>query len=117
MQSCPAVTVGCNKQHSTPMHPQVDNVLWHGKVIDDSKQDADTVAIRELNAKIFNDERWTSAIMLHVDHCLHQHRRCVLCGAFAASDFAVITMGHAANRRVDVAMLSNSDGITVARKR
>lgn len=35
----------------------VDNVLWGGSVIDDSKQDEDTKAIRALNQKIQNDER------------------------------------------------------------
>jgi predicted O-methyltransferase YrrM len=35
----------------------VDNVLWGGSVIDDSKQDVDTVAIRELNAALQCDER------------------------------------------------------------
>jgi len=38
-----------------------DNVLWHGAVIDDSAQDADTRAIREFNAKLHLDERiWLS---------------------------------------------------------
>ena len=36
---------------------QVDNVLWGGKVADDSIQDEDTIAIRELNAKIVRDDR------------------------------------------------------------
>ena len=35
----------------------VDNVLWHGKVLDDSVQDADTRAIRALNEKLHRDER------------------------------------------------------------
>ena len=35
----------------------IDNVLWGGSVIDDSVQDEDTVAIRELNAKLQKDER------------------------------------------------------------
>jgi len=34
-----------------------DNVLWDGKVIDPQAQDADTVAIRALNAKLQQDER------------------------------------------------------------
>ena len=37
---------------------QVDNVLWSGKVADDSIQDEDTNAIRELNAKIIQDDRY-----------------------------------------------------------
>jgi caffeoyl-CoA O-methyltransferase len=35
----------------------VDNVLWHGKVLDESVQDADTRAIRALNEKLHKDER------------------------------------------------------------
>lgn len=35
----------------------VDNVLWYGRVIDRTQQDADTVAIRAINAKIAADER------------------------------------------------------------
>jgi predicted O-methyltransferase YrrM len=35
----------------------VDNVLWHGKVLDKSVQDADTRAIRALNEKLHRDER------------------------------------------------------------
>jgi caffeoyl-CoA O-methyltransferase len=40
-----------------------DNVLWHGKVIDESVQDPDTRAIREFNAKLHQDERvWLSLV-------------------------------------------------------
>jgi len=35
----------------------VDNVLWHGKVLDQSVQDADTRAIRALNEKLHRDQR------------------------------------------------------------
>jgi predicted O-methyltransferase YrrM len=35
----------------------IDNVLWHGKVLDASVQDADTRAIRALNEKLHKDER------------------------------------------------------------
>ena len=35
----------------------VDNTLWDGKVADDSVTDADTAAIRKLNAKLAADER------------------------------------------------------------
>jgi predicted O-methyltransferase YrrM len=35
----------------------IDNVLWHGRVVDESVQDEDTNAIRRLNAKIANDNR------------------------------------------------------------
>ena len=41
----------------------IDNVLWHGKVLDSSIQDADTRAIRALNEKLHRDERvWLSMI-------------------------------------------------------
>lgn len=35
----------------------IDNVLWEGKVADSAVQDQNTVAIRELNAKLVKDER------------------------------------------------------------
>jgi len=35
----------------------VDNVLWSGRVVDDSDNDADTVALREFNDRIVADER------------------------------------------------------------
>jgi len=39
----------------------IDNTLWDGKVADPKVKDADTVAIRELNAKLHTDERvWLS---------------------------------------------------------
>jgi len=40
-----------------------DNMLWYGKVADDGVTDADTVALRALNAKLHQDERvFTSLI-------------------------------------------------------
>lgn len=41
----------------------IDNVLWKGKVADDSIVDRDTVTIRELNAKILTDERVTLSMI------------------------------------------------------
>jgi caffeoyl-CoA O-methyltransferase len=35
----------------------IDNTLWHGKVADQSVQDADTIAIRNLNKKLAGDTR------------------------------------------------------------
>ena len=40
-----------------------DNVLWGGAVADDSKQDADTLAIRRLNDRLATDERVTIAML------------------------------------------------------
>jgi predicted O-methyltransferase YrrM len=42
-----------------------DNVLWSGKVIEDDKQDKDTILIRQFNEFIKNDER-VECIMLPV---------------------------------------------------
>jgi len=40
-----------------------DNMLWYGKVADENVMDADTVALRALNAKLHQDERvFTSLI-------------------------------------------------------
>ena len=41
----------------------IDNVLWHGDVADASKQDADTLAIRRLNAKIHADPRVSMSLV------------------------------------------------------
>jgi caffeoyl-CoA O-methyltransferase len=35
----------------------IDNVLWGGSVVDESDETPDTVAIRQLNAKLYQDER------------------------------------------------------------
>jgi predicted O-methyltransferase YrrM len=43
----------------------IDNVLWHGKVIDESVNDDDTVAIRNLNAKVAADTR-VDVVLLHI---------------------------------------------------
>jgi predicted O-methyltransferase YrrM len=41
----------------------VDNTLWSGAVADPAKQDTDTRAIRELNAKISDDPRVSSSLV------------------------------------------------------
>ena len=41
----------------------VDNVLWDGKVANDAVLDADTVAIRDLNARLHNDDRIDLAML------------------------------------------------------
>ena len=41
----------------------IDNVLWHGNVIDRTKQDADTQAIRAFNDRVSRDDRvWISLL-------------------------------------------------------
>ena len=41
----------------------IDNVLWHGRVIDPEARDTDTQAIRALNEKLHADERvWLSLV-------------------------------------------------------
>jgi predicted O-methyltransferase YrrM len=41
----------------------IDNVLWSGDVADPSKNDADTAALRALNAKIGRDERVDASLL------------------------------------------------------
>lgn len=41
----------------------IDNVLWSGAVIDEDDRDEDTVALRELNAKIGRDKRVDAALL------------------------------------------------------
>ncbi|HEX3776699.1 MAG TPA: class I SAM-dependent methyltransferase [Polyangiaceae bacterium] len=41
----------------------VDNTLWSGAVADPKKQDPDTLAIRELNAKVSGDSRVSSSLV------------------------------------------------------
>lgn len=41
----------------------VDNVLWGGSVVDPAKDDADTRAIRQLNAALKDDRRWTISLI------------------------------------------------------
>jgi predicted O-methyltransferase YrrM len=41
----------------------IDNVLWHGRVIDAGADDADTQAIREFNQKLAKDERFAISML------------------------------------------------------
>lgn len=41
----------------------LDNMLWSGSVADPAKTDADTVALRALNAKIHSDERVDASLL------------------------------------------------------
>ena len=45
----------------------IDNTLWDGKVADESVSDADTVAIRTLNAKLLKDERVSLSFLPFAD--------------------------------------------------
>jgi len=45
----------------------IDNVLWHGLVLDEEKQDKDTVAIREVNNFVSNDSRVDSVMLVISD--------------------------------------------------
>ena len=45
----------------------IDNTLWDGKVADPSVTDADTVAIRALNAKLFADKRVSLSFLPFAD--------------------------------------------------
>jgi predicted O-methyltransferase YrrM len=53
----------------------VDNTLWSGAVADSSKQDPDTRAIRELNAKIPDDPRVSSSLVPIGDGLLLARKR------------------------------------------
>jgi len=44
-----------------------DNMIWGGDVADDSITDRDTVALRELNAKIIQDERVDACLLTIAD--------------------------------------------------
>ncbi len=43
----------------------IDNVLWNGAIVDEARQDADTIALRALNDFIAKDAR-VEAVMLAV---------------------------------------------------
>jgi predicted O-methyltransferase YrrM len=45
----------------------IDNTLWDGKVADTKVKDADTVAIRALNAKLFGDSRVSLSFLPFAD--------------------------------------------------
>nr|WP_200072722.1 class I SAM-dependent methyltransferase [Saccharopolyspora sp. HNM0986] len=45
----------------------VDNVLWHGAVLDEAEQDSETTAIRAFNEKIREDERVDLSILPFAD--------------------------------------------------
>lgn len=45
----------------------IDNTLWDGRVADPNENDADTAAIRELNAKLHTDERVSLSFLPFAD--------------------------------------------------
>lgn len=45
----------------------VDNVLWHGAVIDPAVQDADTTAVRDFNSKLSADKRVDISLLPFAD--------------------------------------------------
>ncbi|WP_042432006.1 class I SAM-dependent methyltransferase [Streptacidiphilus anmyonensis] len=45
----------------------VDNVLWHGAVVDESAQDSETRALREFNAELHYDERVDLSVIPFAD--------------------------------------------------
>ena len=45
----------------------IDNTLWDGKVADPAVNDADTAAIRALNAKLFGDTRVSLSFLPFAD--------------------------------------------------
>ncbi|MDG2261053.1 MAG: O-methyltransferase [Actinomycetota bacterium] len=52
----------------------VDNVLWSGRVIDESVDDPDTVALREFNAHVLRDHR-TFSTLLPIGDGVSMHQR------------------------------------------
>ncbi len=52
----------------------VDNVLWHGQVLDAADQSADTVAIRALNRHLHQDQR-VEALLLPIGDGLYLARK------------------------------------------
>ena len=53
----------------------IDNMLWSGAVVDPTRQDPDTVAIRELNLKIRNDTRVDACLVSIGDGVMLARRR------------------------------------------
>ena len=53
----------------------VDNVLWDGAVINSSRTDSDTVAIRALNGKIASDQRVDCSMLPLGDGLMLAHKR------------------------------------------
>jgi len=53
----------------------IDNVLWGGSVIDPSKNDADTLAIRAINAKVADDKRVACSLVPIGDGLMLAHKQ------------------------------------------
>lgn len=53
----------------------IDNALWDGLVIDETVQDADTVAIRKLNEKVYQDDRVDISLLAVADGLMLARKR------------------------------------------
>jgi predicted O-methyltransferase YrrM len=53
----------------------IDNVLWHGAVVDPAADDAETVAIRALNCKVRDDDRVEACLLTVGDGILLVRKR------------------------------------------
>ncbi|MDR3032881.1 MAG: SAM-dependent methyltransferase, partial [Kitasatospora sp.] len=53
----------------------LDNTLYFGRVVDPAAQDADTVAIRELNAAVRDDERVEISLLPVADGITIAHKK------------------------------------------
>jgi O-methyltransferase len=45
----------------------VDNVLWHGAVLDETVQDSEASAVRAFNAKVRDDKRVNLSVVPFAD--------------------------------------------------
>lgn len=45
----------------------VDNVLWHGALLDETQQDSETTALRAFNAKVRDDKRVDLSVLPYAD--------------------------------------------------
>jgi O-methyltransferase len=58
----------------------IDNTLFLGRVIDPSAQDPDTIAIRELNTTLHDDDRVDVCLLAMADGITLAHKKLKLCG-------------------------------------
>jgi predicted O-methyltransferase YrrM len=53
----------------------VDNMLWHGRVLDESDDSPDTTAIREFTRLVMDDREWIASVVPIRDGVLVAYRR------------------------------------------